>query len=54
MTNMLQKRFTNLFILNIERGITNNLKTESVLGKNSLHFKNKKHYFETILCVGTT
>jgi len=36
-TSMLQQRFSNLSILNIERDITNNLKSEQILNKFNLH-----------------
>jgi len=35
-TSMLQQRFTNLSILNIERDITNSLKSEQILNKYNL------------------
>jgi len=36
-TSMLQQRFSNLSILNIERKITKNLKSEQILNKFNLH-----------------
>jgi len=36
-TSMLQQRFTYLSILNIERDITNNLKSEHIFNKYNLH-----------------
>ena len=36
-TSILQQRFSNLSILNIERDITNNLKSEQILNKFNLH-----------------
>lgn len=35
LTTMLKQRFTNLYILNIERNVANNIKIESLLDKYS-------------------